>query len=534
LPASDEVNVFLRAVAVAAPELPEGGLGLRTLKSSDPASLYNACRVAAQWADQGIGPWGESRWSESRRSRRESILLMHSLKEDMPVFEELLVREQPNLLLIGAMSVCLPGAVACAVRAKELFGDGICVVLGGRHVSETIYDVRGQVQQHPASPVRLMAEGLIPPVFDMVVSGEGEYVIAKLGEAVAAQARAHRGVADASELAGYLSDAPGRWVASWNCGEELHSLVGDAGPIDRDALPAPAAMFGVTTAFDVFGGRLTGHVFSDTGSGCVFDCDFCSERRSITGGLAQADSSARRLVRQLTAVVDVVRADWPGRRAAAFIEDSTIVGGSRHQLAEIASLLREADLDIRFGGQFTVDQISSRLDLIGELQKVGLDYLFIGVETLDPTQIGGMDKDLRSRRAPWAQRTEQVIEKLANLGVHTGAAVLFGLGESQDRRLALIEHLAEWQATYGAPSPVSLNWATQHPLRGSDLGTSYRYTEWSVPTGAWTAAFRDFGEATVRYPIIGVEPPKLDEVLQLVDHYESFLVPTSGPAVESK
>jgi hypothetical protein len=55
-----------------------------------------------------------------------------------------------------------------------------------------------------------------------------------------------------------------------------------------------------------------------------------------------------------------------------------------------------------------------------------------------------------------------------------------------------------------------------------------------VPPGAWTTAFRDFGEATVRYPIIGVEPPKLDEVLQLVDHYESFLVPTSGPAVESK
>jgi hypothetical protein len=104
---------------VAAPELPEGGLGRHALKSSDPASLYNACRVAAHLADKQIGPWGQTRWSQSRRARRDSIMLMHSLKEDMPLFEELLLRERPDLLLIGAMSVCLPGAIACAARASD-------------------------------------------------------------------------------------------------------------------------------------------------------------------------------------------------------------------------------------------------------------------------------------------------------------------------------------------------------------------------------------------------------------------------------
>src|SRR5690242_4699397 len=110
----------LSVVVVAAPELPEGGLGRHTLKSSDPASLYNACRVAAHLAGQKIGAWGETGWSGSRRERRESVMLMHSLREDMPSLEELLLRERPNLLLIGAMSVCLPGAIACAARAKDL------------------------------------------------------------------------------------------------------------------------------------------------------------------------------------------------------------------------------------------------------------------------------------------------------------------------------------------------------------------------------------------------------------------------------
>jgi B12-binding domain/radical SAM domain protein len=522
----------LSVIAVAAPELPEGGLGLHTLKSSDPASLFNACRVAAQLADQKIGPWGESQWSESRRRRRDSVLLMHSLKEDMPFFDETLLREQPDLLLIGSMSVCLPGAIACAARAKDLFGDSICVVLGGRHVSETVYEAHGRVEHHPASPVRLMAEGLIPPVFDLVISGEGEYVIARLGEAVAGLVNEHKSPADGPELAGYLRGTPGRWVASWCADGVPHAVVGDAGPFERNMLPTPASMFGVTASFDVFDGRLTGHAFSDTGSGCVFDCDFCSERRSITGGLMQADTAARRLVRQLRSIVDVVRADSPGHGAAAFVEDSTMVGGSGPQLTELAASLREAELDIRFGGQFTVDQISNRIDLIGELHGVGLDYIFIGVETLDPANINGMSKDLRSRKAPWASRTEMAIEMLANRGVHTGAAVLFGLGENHQSRLALLEHLARWRAAYGSPAPVSLNWATQHPLRGKDSGTAYRYTEWSVPGGEWTEAFRNFGEATVRYPINGVEPAKLDEVREIVDLYEDVLFPQLTPPRE--
>jgi B12-binding domain/radical SAM domain protein len=524
----------LSVVVVAAPELPEGGLGRHTLKSSDPASLYNACRVAAHLADQKIGPWGDSRWSESRRTRRDSILLMHSLKEDMPSFEELLLREQPNLLLIGAMSVCLPGAIACAARAKDLFGDRICVVLGGRHVSETVYEACGRVEHHPASPVRLMAEGQIPSVFDLVISGEGEYVIARLGEAVAAQLRAHRRPAAACELAEYLRGTPGRWVASWCAGGVPQAVIGDAGPFDRNTLPSPASMFGVTASFDVFDGRLTGHVFSDTGNGCVFDCHFCSERRSITGRLAQPDTAAQRLLGQLRSVSDVVHADSPGHGAAAFVEDSTLVGGSSQQLAELAALLQISKLDIRFGGQFTVDQIPDRIDVIGELHKVGFDYVFTGVETLDPGRIGGMAKDLRSRRAPWAKRTEQVIDMLANLGVRTGAAILFGLGESHEDRLAILEQLADWQIVYGSPRPVSLNWATQHPLRGRDSGTSYRYIDWSVPGGEWAEAFRNFGEATVRYPITGVEPPNLDEVFEIADIYERALFPQPYLAQGSK
>jgi len=118
--------------------------------------------------------------------------------------------------------------------------------------------------------------------------------------------------------------------------------------------------------------------------------------------------------------------------------------------------------------------------------------------------------------------------------VRTGAAILFGLGESHEDRLAILEQLADWQIVYGSPRPVSLNWATQHPLRGRDSGTSYRYIDWSVPGGEWAEAFRNFGEATVRYPITGVEPPNLDEVFEIADIYERALFPQPYLAQGSK
>ncbi|GAA3960987.1 hypothetical protein GCM10023085_49350 [Actinomadura viridis] len=512
----------LRVVAVAPPGMPEGGLGEHTLKSVDPASLFNACRVAAERAERGIGAWADSNWAVSRHARRECLLLMHSLREDLPAFESLLERERPDLLLIGAMTVCLPGAVACAARAKEILGPEVVVVLGGRHPSESIYPVQGAVAHHPSSPVRLMAEGYVPPVFDLVVSGEAEHLIAELGEVLAAP---DGGGTARDRLAGgldRLARAPGRWIASRHDGGRIENLAGGGPDLARDLLPPPAALFGVRTAFDVFGGRLTGHVFSDAGNGCVFDCDFCSERRSVTGGLAQPSTGADRLMRQLRAVADVVAEDAPHRGASAFVEDSTLLGGAPRQIERLVRMLAAADLDLRFGGQLTIDQISRRMDLVKSLAGVGLDYVFIGVETLDPALIGGMNKDRRAQVGHWMGRTENAIAALADNGVRSGAAVLFGLGERQEHRLALLEELARWRRIHGSPDPISLNWATQHPLRDPAVG--YRYHEWSVPAGEWTRAFADFGEASVNYPLRGVAPPVLGEVREVRAAFQELLV----------
>jgi B12-binding domain/radical SAM domain protein len=511
----------LRVLAVSAPELPEGGIG-RVLTSSDPASLFNATRLCALHAQRGLGGWRDSNWAASRQERRQSLLLMHSLREELPEFVRCLERVRPNLLLIGAMTPCLPGAIACARAARDVLGEEVIIVLGGRHASETVYVSGGGVAHHAGSPLRLMEEGRIPPVFDLVVAGEAEVLLASIGDVIGRGAALPSPHALLRKVADLHPQPAGAWIIGTLDDGKIATHRGPGTPIDRDGLPAPCEMFGISSAFDVFDGRLTAHVFSDTGSGCAYDCEFCSERRSVTGPLQQLDTAPARLAKQLRAAAEVVRVDSPSRKASAFCEDSTMLGGSPGALRQLARMLREDPVDVRFGGQLTIDQILSRGPILSELHEVGLDYLFIGLETLDPSDIGGMSKDVGHRKDSWLNRTEQAFEILGQAGIRCGAAVLFGLGESHASRLRLLGNVIRLQQTFGMPHPVSANWAVQHPLQGADGGTGFTYDEWGIPPGPFLDAFADFGEATVRYPLAGQPAPVLEEVLEVASILETL------------
>ena len=514
----------LRAVAIAPPGYQEGRAGSALLTSKDPASLFNVCRYAAWLAEAKTGEWGASNWATDRQSRRRNLLLMHSLKEELPVFQSLLEEVQPNLLLIGAMTICLPGAIECARLAKEMFGDRICIVLGGRHVNESMYlhSHTQAVSHHPASPLRLMSEGLIDPVFDLVVSGEGDYLIAKIGEIIG---RLDHRLMPAGQTIHHLSelhDVSGRWIVGWLDKGQTRTLVSQQQDFDRDVMPVPCEMFGIRTGFNVFKGRLTAHVFSDSSSGCVYDCSFCSERFKVSGQPLQVATSADRLYRQLTKAVQVVAQDHPELRASAFAEDSILLEGQRASMLRLIELLQPANLDLSFGGQLTIDQGLEKSDLLPLLKSTGFDYLFFGLETKDPTDIGGMHKDTGYKKGNWFARAEKLLGICSKIGIRCGVSVLFGIGESRRSRQELFQQIAEWRKKFGFPEPISLNWAVQHPLQGSDGGTGYRYLDWGTPDGPLLEAFQDFGEASMLYPMAGQLPPTLDEVTEVVNCHRSL------------
>lgn len=513
---------LLRVVAVAAPDWVRGRKGDKALNSRDPASLFNACRIAASRALSGEGAWGKGNWAKGGRHRiRRNFMLMYSL-DDMPCFVRLLEEEKPNILLIGAMSLCMPGAVECARTAREMLGNDVLIILGGRHPTETVYLRNSRARQpadvlhHTASPARLIRQGRIPPLFDAVISGEAEYLIAELGEVVA---RGGPG-GDHGELYRQLPvDIAGDWIVSLPNGEEIVS----AGlPINPNDLPPLAPLFGVSTSFGVFGGRMTAHVFSDTGRGCVYDCDFCSERSSITGSLSDLARAPQRLYRQMAESARVIGEDHPGQGASAFVEDSVLLGGSPRALDALCDLLEKQPLPLEFGAQLTIDQILKREEQLKRLSGVGLRYLFIGVETFDPIEIGGMSKDIGSKTASWHDRFRYVIDILSRNDIACGCALLFGLGEKHESRIALLDTLIEEKRARGLPVAVSANWAVLHPLRNRASDPGFDYLEWGTPPGPYLDLFHRFGEASLRYCLAADARPSLHELEEIVAKMETF------------
>jgi len=510
----------LRVVAVSAPEWPDGRPNPQVLTSADPVSLFNACRVAAVSSSDVNSPWADSNWAGERKVRRANVLLLHSAdSEHLSSLEKLLLGEKPNLLLIGAMSLCLPGAVACARLARAILGNDVLIVLGGRHVNETFFlDRLGMIRHHPASPLVLTAAKLIPDLFDIFVSGDGEYVIEAIGRLVVRTLKQGLEVRCAANSLEMLRLAPGRWLAGTVLEGKIRQVASSGPNLDRDTLPPPVSVFGARAKFDVFPGRITAHAFSDSGSGCVFDCDFCSERRSVSGPPIGLTKSARRLHRQLKAAYSAISEDTPEMGISAFVEDSTLLGGSEPPTQELVKLLSTDSLDMIFGAQYTIDQILRQKNLITALRNVGLRYLFVGLETFDPAQVGGMHKDLS--RTPWVQRAEDVFSFLHAAGIGCGVAILFGLGENQISRLRLLDQLATWRTRYDLPRPISLNWAVKHPLRERDRETGYRYLKWGTPSGPYVEAFRNFAEASLNYCLPGKSPPTLDELEEINAAYQ--------------
>lgn len=499
----------LRVLAVSAPYWPRRAVDNRNaLGSRVPFSLQNACRLAAGTALSRQGVWGDSNWSE--RDSLNANVVMYDYADDLHLLEQQLAQIRPNFLLIGAMTLALPGAIEIARMAKDMLGDDVTVVLGGKHTSETIYQQHGHVRHNPASPLRLMSEGRISQNFDIVVAGDGEYVVAELGEMVARYGTAPRVAAHLDEL----RDCPGNWIAG-AASDGVVTTIGSSGqPIDYASLPVPAEVFGFHGVFPIFDTDRTAHVYSDISRGCMYDCFFCTEKRSVNGQ-PRLQGAAVRLARQFAAVRAAGKA--AADRVSAFVEDSILLMGN---VRELRLLRQSLDLypPISFGGQTTVPLFlrkDVRQELIA-LKHHGLCYLYAGMETADEGVAVTMSKNI-GNGGDWLSRSKEVVRLATEAGLKYGIATMFGLGESQATRVRQLEEILRWQRTYnGNPRCVSLNWATQHPLL--NVGTS-DYVEWGTPGDSELLPYFQtlFGEASEKYLVHPKKPTvaELEELRQL-------------------
>ncbi|ODS22826.1 hypothetical protein AB835_12180 [Candidatus Endobugula sertula] len=263
---------FLKVLAISAPHWPTNPSDEHYehhLNSSTPFSLQNAIRAAASCALSKNGPWGNSNWA-TKEGLYDSVFMSDYLNETLSWLKNRI--KNTDIIFIGAMSISMKGAIEVAKFIKN-FKQEIFIILGRKHTLETMFvDKSGEFCVLDSSPLQQMKSHNINKCFDMVVSGDGEFIIKSIGEAI------HELKKDNVDPKTYIdslfydphvteclkSSSPGDWIIAALNKDNEYIFVSEESPMDIDKILYPVEIFPITSNFPVFNCDFTVHLYSYT------------------------------------------------------------------------------------------------------------------------------------------------------------------------------------------------------------------------------------------------------------------------------
>lgn len=514
---------MIRVLGVSAPHIvkKDDNIESSSLNSSDPFSLYNAYKVCCDKAEKGDYDWSNSNW-KTREGRNNSIMLLQYYENEVPLFIEKIKEIRPNILFIGTMALGMPGAVKLAEIAKDVLKDEVFIVVGGKHIIETLYAYDNNIYQLESSPLTLMKKNKIPKVFDMVSAGDGEEILYEIGKAVNYCDENNLPLKHVYDYKNFKR-AKGYWVLGWlDDNNEYKYVVSNNEKLDYDSMPLTTDLFRTTAKFDIFDDcDLTAHTMSFMSKGCVHNCFYCSESSKINGPLCQVQTAPERLYKNLKSIERVGKELYNTDKMSAFIEDSILLSGNPNLLAKLSYLLKENPINVKFGAQFTIDRLLDKKvqNEIRKLSKQGFDYIFVGLETNNEEIAKTMSKN--RNELSWNEKNEEAIKFINEVGMKYGVSVLLGLGENQEDRIKLMNTIKGWKSKYGIPNCISMNLAVQHPLQNNEL---YDYIEWGTDKDSeYLSIFNElFGEASEKYKLPNITLPTVEELYDIKKIYDEI------------
>ncbi len=527
----------LNVLAVSAPHwISNGNLDSKfyTFNSQTPFSLQNAIRDAVLSAEKGFSKYWHNSNFKSSKTRNEAVLLMEYWEQDKDKFEKLFEKINPNLLLIGAMTLSFRGAIEIAKYAKRKKGNNIFIVLGGKHANETVFRSRNKkhILNHVASPLTLMQEKAIPHIFDLIVSGDGEKVITVIGNIIGRLLEKKASFDNFNNGSNRLKleEAHGDWITGQLINNELVYIGSKKNNlIDYTRLAYAIEQFEFKKGFEIFGTDYTVHAYSDNSRGCGYDCFFCSEKGTINGKLRiKDDTSINRLFYQFSVLEKYKKKDYKGKSFSIFIEDSIFLTGRPDFINQFSERCIDSKIHTKFGAQFTLDTFFILKDIeIENLIKVGLDYIAFGIETIDDDIAKTFSKNT-DKKTGWKQKIKNVVLRCQKFNLKCGMFLIWGLGEMQDDRKNQLLEILNWIKIYNVPIDIGLNIATQHPLQivnDTHLDKfgykKYNYIDWGTDIDdEYLPYFIElFGEASTKYAINKNSLPSITELEELKKIY---------------
>lgn len=371
--------------------------------------FVNPPQTASKYKFMGViaPPLGIAYMAGVLQENNIDVEILDASAEDMDFkdVEKELLKRKPDLVALTALTPTIGRALETAQVVKETLPDSI-VVMGGYH------------------PTFNFIETLEDENVDIVIRGEGEYVMLNLVQALENQSSLH--------------DVKGIVFEDKNSKE---IVVNPEAPLiqDLDELPFPALNLLPMKKYRLL--DMDTHMTTMiTTRGCPMQCSFCSS--AAMHGKKIRERSVENIVDEIEYLKTNYDID-----TIAFMDDTFTL--KKRKVMAICDEILKRNIEIMWGCTSRVDTLDEKL--LKKMKEAGCITIFIGVESADQQQLDNMCKNTT------IAKIENAFKIAHKLKIRTIASVALGMPgdtkEIMNKTVKFVHKLKPNYAIYSLATP---------------------------------------------------------------------------------
>ena len=371
--------------------------------------FVNPPQTASKYKFMGViaPPLGIAYMAGVLQENNIDVEILDASAEDMDFkdVEKELLKRKPDLVALTALTPTIGRALETAQVVKETLPDSI-VVMGGYH------------------PTFNFIETLEDENVDIVIRGEGEYIMLNLVQALENQSSLH--------------DVKGIVFEDKNSKE---IVVNPEAPLiqDLDELPFPALNLLPMKKYRLL--DMDTHMTTMiTTRGCPMQCSFCSS--AAMHGKKIRERSVENIVDEIEYLKTNYDID-----TIAFMDDTFTL--KKRKVMAICDEILKRNIEIMWGCTSRVDTLDEKL--LKKMKEAGCITIFIGVESADQQQLDNMCKNTT------IAKIENAFTIAHKLKIRTIASVALGMPgdtkEIMNKTVKFVHKLKPNYAIYSLATP---------------------------------------------------------------------------------
>lgn len=371
--------------------------------------FVNPPQTASKYKFMGViaPPLGIAYMAGVLQENNIDVEILDASAEDMDFkdVEKELLKRKPDLVALTALTPTIGRALETAQVVKETLPDSI-VVMGGYH------------------PTFNFIETLEDENVDIVIRGEGEYIMLNLVQALENQSSLH--------------DVKGIVFEDENSKE---IVVNPEAPLiqDLDELPFPALNLLPMDKYRLL--DMDTHMTTMiTTRGCPMQCSFCSS--AAMHGKKIRERSVENIVDEIEYLKTNYDID-----TIAFMDDTFTL--KKRKVMAICDEILKRNIEIMWGCTSRVDTLDEKL--LKKMKEAGCITIFIGVESADQQQLDNMCKNTT------IAKIENAFKIARKLKIRTIASVALGMPgdtkEIMNKTVKFVHKLKPNYAIYSLATP---------------------------------------------------------------------------------